>query len=123
MNGHFKAILSDLNFYSNDQIVDLSVLWQLRHSFVHSGGWLTLPDSQKIATLKRLGGRPLGLQQRFIEETVRRFHDIISLSMQRLRSSLKKRVSASTFGSNELIALTEMVSPRRAWLKEKSSTR
>lgn len=38
VNAYFRAIRPKLAFYSNDQVEDLKVLWQLRHTFAHTGG-------------------------------------------------------------------------------------
>lgn len=80
ISGHPKA------FFSNDNIKDLSILWQMRHSIVHTASTLTLPDSQKNEALKEYGGKSIVLDKSFIIEVVRKFHPIIKEATERMQS-------------------------------------
>jgi len=83
VNSYFKAFeLKDshgrsLQFFSNDNIKDLQILWQMRHSIVHTASTITLPDSQKIEYLHQYGNKSIILKERFIPEVVRKFHPLI----------------------------------------------
>lgn len=73
------------SFYSNDDINDLIVLWQMRHSIVHNAGTITLPDSQKMISLNQYGGKSIILEEKFITEVVRKMHPLIKHSTERMK--------------------------------------
>lgn len=54
VNEFYRCFGSGADLFAADEVADLEVLWQIRHTLVHTGGWLTLPDAQKV---KRLSGR------------------------------------------------------------------
>ena len=91
VNKYFNAFsLTDksnhtLAFFSNNDIQDLSILWQMRHSIVHTASTLTLPDSQKNEALKEYGGKSIVLDKGFIVEVVRKFHPIIKNATERMQ--------------------------------------
>lgn len=55
VNGMFRAFGSGTDLFSRDDCERLAVLWQFRHSIVHTGGTLTQPDAQKVEAIKSLG--------------------------------------------------------------------
>jgi hypothetical protein len=57
VNTFFNAFSLNRTLFSNDACSNLLVLWQLRHSIVHTGGTLTLPDAQKIPALSKFGNK------------------------------------------------------------------
>lgn len=116
VNGYFKAFLPKLNFYSNDQIIDLRVLWQLRHTMAHTGGWLTLPDAQRLLQLWPYRNEALYFEPRFIEAVVRRFHRIAPASTRRLKQAFDLRASPAFTASNTYQHFFRITSPRLSWL-------
>lgn len=92
VNDYFAAFgLKDvhghpISFYSNDSRKRLAVLWQMRHSIVHTAGTITLPDSQKIGDLNSFGNRVIALQPQFIYEVARKFHPIVKEAMEHMKS-------------------------------------
>jgi hypothetical protein len=115
---HFAALVPSTNMYSQAEIDELRLLWQLRHSVVHTGGWLTLPDSQKVKGLSGLGGKPILLNEAFVETVVRRMHPIVRRSVERLavrvRAGLPGNLSAKE--RKEVDDLLQVRSPRSSWL-------
>ena len=94
VNSILKSIVKT-DYFSGDDQSDLSVLWQLRHSIVHTGSWLTLPDAQKVQRLRHFGDSAIAFDNNFITVVARRFHQIVKASNQRL-----KRDCVSLLGNN-----------------------
>lgn len=114
VNSYFSSIVKDVNLYSNNEIEDLKLLWQLRHSIVHTGGWLTQPDSQKISGLKKFGNKPVLLKYSFIEIVSKKFHKIIKSSVDRLaRKFISIKIDNLSAEENELIKNLFLVKSRR----------
>lgn len=82
VNKHFNAFGLKYTFYSTEDMNRLRVLWQLRHSIVHTGGTLTLPDAQKVESLLKFGDKNIAFEQNFIYEVARKFHPIIKCSTE-----------------------------------------
>jgi hypothetical protein len=118
VNAYFKAIVHDYQFVSNEDGEELTILWQLRHSVVHTGGWLTEPDAQKVPALADLQGRPILLHERFIEIAARRLHTIVNRSTGGLGKKFKARLPADLEnpGRREVNRLFKVQSPRSSWL-------
>ena len=74
VNKYFRLYFNNLNLFANDDCIKLKTLYQLRHSIVHTGGTLTLPDAQKIETLNDKGGTQLSFENNFIFEVSRKLH-------------------------------------------------
>ena len=55
VNKFFTAFGLKRQLFSSGDCARLKVLWQLRHSIVHTGGTLTLPDVQKVTELGNFG--------------------------------------------------------------------
>ncbi|MEJ0000945.1 MAG: hypothetical protein WDO13_18305 [Verrucomicrobiota bacterium] len=89
---YFKCFDRNINFFSNDEIDDLNVLWQLRHTLVHTGGWLTLPDAQKLKRLQGLGSRALRFNEQFMFAFTRLMHRLTRDSVGRLENRLRARL-------------------------------
>jgi hypothetical protein len=115
---HFAAIVPGTNMYSGTETEDLRLLWQLRHAVVHTGGWLTLPDSQRTKGLGSLGGKPILLNEAFIETVVRRLHPIVKRATERLAGKVRSTLSASLSKEHrkEVDELLSISSPRSSWL-------
>lgn len=118
VNQHFKAILPDVQFYGQKDIRRLQVLWQLRHSVVHTGGWLTRADSQKVTGLGELAGKPILLNDSFIDAASRRLHQVVKAATTRFGTRFVERLPAD-LGEAEREAATNLfrvASPRTSWL-------
>lgn len=118
VNAHFKTIVPDLQFYSNAQCEELRVLWQLRHSIVHTAGWLSDPDAQKVRELNALGGKPIVLGADFVLAVARRFHPMVVRAIGRLREKfldlLPEDLEQSEQGEVNELFLVE--TPRKSYL-------
>lgn len=102
VNSFFKSYgLADvhghkLEFYSNDDKEKLSVLWQMRHSIVHTASTITLPDSQKVTSLNRFGGKVISLDTQFIYEVARKLHPIIKSATENMKNVYIYNLSTGT---------------------------
>ena len=88
MNKYFRALL-DTDIFSDADCKNLLILWQLRHSIVHTGGSLTQPDAQKVPELMNLGGKPLAFDDRFIQEVSKKFHPLVKSATSKAEKSFK----------------------------------
>lgn len=75
-----------IDIYSNDSKEKLSVLWQMRHSIVHTASTITLPDAQKVPSLNTFGGKVISLDRQFIYEVARKMHPIIKTATENVKS-------------------------------------
>ncbi|BAF72395.1 hypothetical protein [Sulfurovum sp. NBC37-1] len=77
VNSYFSAF--DLNFqlFNANAEKQLRILWQLRHSIVHTGGTITVPDAQKVPELKLYGKKQVVFEKNFIFEVARKIHPLI----------------------------------------------
>lgn len=115
VNKHFLA-LAKYQFFSQAHSEQVKQLWQLRHSVVHTGGWLTHSDAQKLPALLALAGRPILLNEKFTDVVVRRLHKIVKTSTEgfgtAFQSGLRSSISAKE--RKRVSALFNVSSPR-AW--------
>jgi len=119
VNDHFKAIMgSDFSFYSNKEIRELRVLWQLRHSIVHTAGWLTQPDAQKVKELNDFGNMPIKLGINFIPAVVRRMHPIVKRGINHLEEKYRVKLPTKLTQAEqeEISNLFNVDSPIASWL-------
>jgi|ERR1700722_11688372 len=116
VNSYFRAIRPKHTFYSNDQTEDLSILWQLRHSVAHTGGWLSIPDAQKIPKLSQMQNKALFFEPHFIEAVVRRFHKIAPDCTNRLKLAFDHDVSPQFAASDTYKNFFDVSSSRKSWL-------
>jgi len=119
VSGYFGAILPDIEFFSKRDARELEVLWQLRHSIVHTGGWLTHADAQKVSGLSVLAGRPILLSETFTEAVARRLHGVVKRSTQRFGNRFSERLGNDLAqGDRDSVkALFTVESPRQSWLE------
>ena len=66
----------------------------MRHSIVHTASTITLPDSQKVSSLKRFGGKVISLDTQFIYEVARKMHPIIKSATENMHSVYVHNLSA-----------------------------
>jgi len=119
VNKHFKSFGLQNHFYSNDDCTRLKVLWQLRHSIVHTGGTITLPDAQKVPELRDFGEKPIIFENNFILEVSRKLHPIVKQATERLKTSVVERLidKAPDEKKQRLEQLFLVKSPVAVWLK------
>lgn len=119
VNEHFSAILPDIDFYGKKDARELKTLWQMRHSVVHTGGWLTRADSQKVTGLSDLAGRPILLSESFIDAASRRLHSIVNASTRRFGERFIERLDDDLEDPDRtsVVELFSVASPRTSWLK------
>ncbi len=115
---HFKALVPDYVFFSGKESTLLRTLWQLRHSIVHTGGWLTHADAQKVLSLVLVGDRPILLDERFVEAVARRLHGIIKRSTSGIGAKFETKLAPAILAADRaaVITLFTVRSPRPAWL-------
>ncbi|EOQ98284.1 hypothetical protein LEP1GSC195_1473 [Leptospira wolbachii serovar Codice str. CDC] len=92
----FRALTQGVDFYTKDQIEELQIIWQLRHSIVHTGGTITRPDSQKNSKLKKFADKSIILSETFISTLGYKLHNLINNSITRYSSDFKGKLSADT---------------------------
>lgn len=119
VNGHFRALVPEVQFYSKSEAEELRVLWQLRHSIVHTGGWLTQPDAQKVKSLRGFGNMPVLLDGHFVEVCGRRLHPIVKGSVGRLEARFTAMLPTTLNPSEqkEVDSLFEVKSRRTSWFR------
>jgi len=88
VNKYFRALL-DTDIYDENDCQRLLVLWQLRHSIVHTGGSLTLPDAQKVQELSEHGGKPLVFDDKFILEVSKKFHPLVKNATKKAEKAFR----------------------------------
>jgi hypothetical protein len=118
VNGYLRGLASNqVEFYSNADVEDLRTLWQLRHSVVHTAGWVTLPDAQKIPALRKYGGRQILLEPQFIASVTRRLHPMLRASVNRFEAQFRADLPGthSKAESRLINALFRVESPRQSW--------
>lgn len=99
-------------------VTDLTLMWQFRHSIVHTGGWITRPDSQKLAALTGLADRPIIVGFPFIDSATRRLYRTISNSVTAYGTAYIARLDPSTPATvwTTLTNLFDVAGPRPAWI-------
>jgi uncharacterized protein YbcV (DUF1398 family) len=119
VNKHFGAFGLNYAFYSNDDCKKLKVLWQLRHSIVHTGGTLTLPDAQKVEELKLFGNKQIAFEKNFIYEVSRKLHPIVKKSTNGISLAFKNNLlpDLEQDTKNKIDKFFEVKSSISVWLK------
>lgn len=125
VNEYFKSFrLQDahgrmLEFYTTEARENLSVLWQMRHSIVHTASTITIPDSQKIDKLNPFANQVIALEKNFILEVARKLHPIIKEATEHMRDvylhNLKNDIPQPKLNAiNDVFKVTSSCS---AWLR------
>ena len=119
VNGYFNAFKLDYVLFSNEAKASLRILWQLRHSIVHTGAWLTIPDAQKVSDLRAFGNAPLVFEDTFIQAVCRKMHPLISDSTSKLHKNIIDKLSpeANTSDIEVINDLCKADSINTSWLK------
>lgn len=96
VNSYFDAFGLKQQLFSGASADRLRVLWQMRHSIVHTGGTLTLPDAQKVQVLAPHADKKLVFENRFIYEVSRKLHPLVKKSTEGLGGAFKNRLNPTT---------------------------
>lgn len=92
VNKIFDAFNLQRQLFSSDHCAKLRVLWQLRHSIVHTGGTLTLADAQKVPELTKLGNSKVIFEKNFIFEVARKLHPLVRDSTNGIGTGFKNKL-------------------------------
>jgi hypothetical protein len=118
VNNYFNAFLLNHQFIANDDIKRIKLLWQLRHSIVHTGGTLTFPDAEKVEELSDWGDKTFAFKENFILEVARKLHPIIKSGTEGLGngfiSKLKPNLDAQV--TDRIDEFFRVKSSMSAWL-------
>lgn len=125
VNDYFKSFrLQDargrmLEFYGTKAREKLAVLWQMRHSIVHTASTITIPDSQKIDKLNPFANKVIALEKNFILEVARKLHPIIKEATEHMRDvylhNLKRDIPQAKL--NAINDVFKVTSSCPAWLR------
>jgi len=88
INQYFRVLFPDFCLYSNEQSERIRVMWQIRHSIVHTGGLVTRFDARKHRLLHRLGDKKLHLSDTSIDSLTFWLNEIVVDSTERLKTKL-----------------------------------
>lgn len=118
VNAFFKALGITQDVFSAAEISDLEVLWQLRHTVVHTGAWLTVPDAKKVKRLSSWQNRPIVFESTFVNAMSRRLHKLVKAANARVLADCVKLLG-STPTADVMQSLNEFLavkSPKNVWL-------
>ena len=93
VNAYFRAFDLKVQFYSKKECQELKVLWQLRHSIVHTGGTITLADAQKTSELVSFGEEVIVFEDNFIFEVARKLHPLVRDATGRLEEAFRGKLN------------------------------
>ncbi len=104
--------------YSDENKKDLAILWQMRHSIVHTAGTITIPDSQKINDLNKFGEQEILLAPEFIPAVSRKLHKLVNRATTTMGNAfqLNLRTDLSIEVRNKIQKLFKVESSNRGWL-------
>jgi len=119
VNAYFNCFNISNQFYSNDAANQLKVLWQLRHSIVHTGGTLTLADAQKVDTLNDKGDKQIVFENQFIFEVARKLHPIVKAATEGVANAFKSNLKPGLEQAiiDDIDTFFEVKSTIAVWLK------
>lgn len=125
VNSYFRAFGSrdahnhQIDIISADTRESLSVLWQMRHSIVHTASTISIPDAQKVPKLHGFGDKVIALEPQFISEVARKFHPIIKEITDNIGDLFKNnmRIDLSADIKHKIDKLFLVDSTYKAWLK------
>lgn len=106
-------------FFTPDSRKNLSILWQMRHSIVHTASTITIPDAQKVNELKSYGGKVIALQPQFIHAVARKMHKLVKDATTNARTIFvgNLRVDTPAAIRSEIDKLFEVKSSINVWLR------
>lgn len=86
VNSYFNKLLKT-NLFNEEESQKIQVLWQLRHSIVHTGGSITLPDAQKVDSLRPFADNTIVFENTFISEVSKQFHAMVFRATNKIKSA------------------------------------
>lgn len=118
-NSRLKAFGMQIDYFSNKDVSDLEVLWQLRHTIVHTGAWLTEPDAQKVPRLRKLGNSGIAFEPIFINAVSRRLHRIVKVGNSRAATAAVQMLGSNSTAPAEkdIRDFFAVRSPKKVWLR------
>lgn len=119
VNYYFSCFGFRNTFFSNTTKKSLDILWQFRHSIVHTGGTLIPNDALKNEDLFEYSNAQIVFKPTFINELSRKFHMIIKNSLEPFSKlyigDLKDNIPEEE--KCEIIKFFEIKSSVPSWLK------
>ena len=105
--------------YNDEDKKDLAILWQMRHSIVHTAGTITIPDSQKILDLNTFGEKEILLGPEFIPAVARKMHKLTNRATSTMGDAfilnLKHNLGHDVI--ERIKALFKVDSSNKGWLR------
>jgi len=119
VNTYFGAYMIKKQLYTNKDCEQLETLWQLRHSIVHTGGTITLPDAQKVKKLSNYANRQVAFNNQIILEIARKLHPLVRDATNRMKQGFDSRLvsNITTEQRSSLDTLFTVHSSVSAWLR------
>lgn len=119
VNRYFKALVNATPF-DQANVKRIQILWQLRHSIVHTGGSVTPPDAQKIEDLRPFAGEVIVFEKTFVREVARKFHSIVFSATRNVGEAFEGQMTCAsgTKAAERLDKLFSVKSPISAWIPE-----
>ncbi len=91
VNSYFSA-LGVRPLFSNNDLSDIEVLWQLRHSIVHSASSIRVQDAAKVSRLWKFRGKQIILDHGFFDTMSLRISEIVLAANGRLSENCKSLI-------------------------------
>ncbi|MEX2581155.1 MAG: hypothetical protein WD342_19005 [Verrucomicrobiales bacterium] len=121
VNTLYSLVFRDLSFFSNEYCRELSLMWQIRHSIVHTGGVITREDCMKHSQLQGYQDRQLRFDEGFIVAVARRFHIMLQKSLAPIKVQVRNSLVTTVTEGEDLDDWTNVIcgytSPRASWFK------
>jgi len=119
VNQFFECFELNNQFWGEQEIEQLRVLWQLRHSIVHTGGTLTRADAQKVAVFSDKGDLQIVFEDNFIFEVARKLHPMVKKATNALGDAFHNKLKAEIDdqAKRDLERFFEVKSSVSVWLR------
>ena len=118
VNSYFMAFGLRTNVFSNADVDELNLLWQMRHSIVHNAASITLADAQKLPALKKLGNKEIVLSNKFIYDLTKYLHSVVFNANTRVKTEFSNGLihELSATEKQNALKIFEVTSSVPAWL-------
>lgn len=117
VNAYFRVVFPQVQVFSNDAVTELELMWQLRHSIVHTAGIITREDSIKAPALAGLCERRLVFSEGFIPAVGRRLHIMVEAALAQLGAAFRKELRPTEEPEGLIESAVGLDSPRRSWFR------
>lgn len=118
VNANFQAFGFKRQIMTNEMVSELLVFWQLRHSIVHTGAWLTKPDAQKVGSLRDFADKPIIFDPSMINWFCRKMHQVVcninSALLEHAKAALAENSPKSH--SKEFEKFLKVEASKQQWL-------